>query len=79
MKSAEFSMLDLGATGRDCTVEVVEIRSDCDRAGRLAALGVLPGSRVTVSHIAPLGDPISVRLGGQEISVRPKRCSSTVT
>lgn len=57
------------------TVEVVEIRSDCDRAGRLAALGVLPGSRITVSHVAPLGDPISVRLGDQEISVRRTEAS----
>jgi Fe2+ transport system protein FeoA len=36
----------------------------------MAALGFIPGSVVKVTRHAPLGDPISVELDGQEISLR---------
>lgn len=60
----------LGDIHHDRTLEVVSISSSCGRAGRLAALGFLPGSRVRVSRVAPLGDPISIEMAGQEISLR---------
>ncbi len=60
----------LGEIHHDRALEIVAISSNCARAGRLAALGFLPGSRVRVSRIAPLGDPISIEMAGQEISVR---------
>lgn len=63
-------MKKLGEIKHKETVEIVEISSDCGRAGRLAALGFLPGRRVRISRIAPLGDPISIEMEGQEISVR---------
>lgn len=44
-------------------------------AGRLAALGFLPGNRVRISRIAPLGDPISIEMNGQEISLRRAEAS----
>lgn len=62
--------LKLGEITHNRPIEIVEISSDCGRAGRLAALGFLPGQRVRISRIAPLGDPISIEMGGQEISVR---------
>jgi len=51
-------------------LDIVSIASDCTRAGRLAALGFLPGRQVRIVRIAPLGDPISLEMEGQEISVR---------
>ncbi len=60
----------LGQIRHAGSVEIVELLSDCVRAGRLAALGFLPGCQVRISHVAPLGDPISVAMDGQEISVR---------
>ncbi len=60
----------LGKIARGQSAEIVGISSDCGRAGRLAALGFLPGRRVRISRIAPLGDPISIEMGGQEISLR---------
>ena len=60
----------LGKVPHHRTVEIVEISSDCGRAGRLAALGFLPGCRVRIARIAPLGDPISIEMEGQEISLR---------
>ncbi len=63
-------MSTLGEIHHDRPLEVVSISSSCGRAGRLAALGFLPGCRVRISRIAPLGDPISIEMEGQEISVR---------
>lgn len=50
--------------------EIVGIRTDCERAGRLATLGFIPGRRAAVTRMAPLGDPISVKIDGQVISLR---------
>jgi len=50
--------------------EIEEIASDCDRANRMATLGFIPGRLIKVTRFAPLGDPISVELDGQEISLR---------
>ena len=60
----------LGKVAHARPVEIVGISSDCGRAGRLAALGFLPGRRVRISRVAPLGDPISIEMEGQEISLR---------
>ena len=64
------ALTKLGRVNHQREVEIVDILSDCGRAGRLAALGFLPGQRVRVSRIAPLGDPISIEMSGQEISLR---------
>ena len=37
---------------------------------RLIALGFLPGTPFYVSHIAPLGDPIEIRVRGLGLSLR---------
>lgn len=63
-------MNTLGDIHHDRPLEVVSISSACGRAGRLAALGFLPGCHVQISRIAPLGDPISIKMEGQEISIR---------
>jgi|GEM_PF-664170 len=64
------AMKKLGEIHHFGMLNIVSITSDCTCAGRLAALGFLPGCRVRISRIAPLGDPISIQIGGQEISVR---------
>ena len=48
----------------DIQPEPAELKS------RLYALGVIPGSRLQVLRIAPLGDPMQVRVGGSYISIR---------
>ncbi len=50
--------------------EIEEIATDCDRANRMATLGFIPGRSIRVTRFAPLGDPISVEVEGQEISLR---------
>lgn len=63
-------MITLGEVHHARELEIVEISSNCGRAGRLSALGFLPGRRIRVARVAPLGDPISIEMEGQEISLR---------
>ncbi len=37
---------------------------------KLMEMGCLPGERVVLEKIAPLGDPISVRVSGYSLSLR---------
>ena len=50
--------------------EVVSL--DCGRrmSRRLMEMGLLPGTRVRVVRIAPLGDPLELRLRDYSLSVR---------
>ncbi|MFT8210175.1 MAG: FeoA family protein [Symbiopectobacterium sp.] len=45
-------------------------KESADYRKRLLALGVTPGVTFTVTRVAPLGDPIELRLRGAAISVR---------
>ncbi len=50
--------------------EIVSI--DCDRpiSTRLMEMGLLPGTQVRVVRVAPLGDPIELRIRDYALSVR---------
>ena len=37
---------------------------------RLLAMGLLPGTEVTVVQVAPLGDPVEVEFRGMRLSLR---------
>ncbi|MEZ4440555.1 MAG: FeoA family protein [Polyangiaceae bacterium] len=37
---------------------------------RLMELGLVPGTRVTVEKVAPLGDPLELRARGCSLSIR---------
>lgn len=53
--------------------QVARIASiDCERrmARRLMEMGLLPGTRVRVVRVAPLGDPMEIRLRHYALSVR---------
>lgn len=50
--------------------EIEDVTTDCDRANRMATLGFIPGRMLKITRFAPLGDPISVEIDGQEISLR---------
>ena len=45
---------------------------DCERrlSRRLMEMGVLPGTPVRVTRVAPLGDPIELRVRNYSLSVR---------
>ena len=37
---------------------------------KLMEMGCIPGEMVTVEQVAPLGDPISIRISGYSLSLR---------
>lgn len=37
---------------------------------KLMEMGLIPGEKVIVEQIAPLGDPISIRIAGYQLSLR---------
>lgn len=41
-----------------------------DPPGRLLEMGLIPGTQVEVVRIAPLGDPIDIRMRGFHLSLR---------
>ena len=39
---------------------------------RLMEMGCVPGEKITLEQIAPLGDPISIKVAGYRLSLRRK-------
>lgn len=59
-----------GATGR-----IVQISGDARSRRRIVDMGVTPGTTVAVERVAPLGDPIEVRVRGYRLLVRRSEAS----
>ena len=62
--------LSPGARGR---VRRVEGQAELQR--RLAELGILPGARVELVRVAPLGDPLEVRVRGTLLTLRRREAA----
>lgn len=61
--------LNLASVGEHCIV--LEVSNDnTELQSRLYALGVIPGAAVKILRLAPLGDPMQVKVGGSFISIR---------
>lgn len=54
--------------GQSGSVMIVGVEGRIRR--RLIEMGLTPGTRVTVTKRAPLGDPIEIRLRGYELTLR---------
>jgi ferrous iron transport protein A len=52
------------------SAEVVSMDGNPSFGQRLMALGLLPGSRVQLVNIAPMGDPLTIEVAGRRISLR---------
>ncbi len=61
----QLSDLSIGASA-----SVARLRCERSVARRLMEMGLLPGTTVEVQRIAPLGDPIELRLRGFSLSIR---------
>ncbi len=60
--------LDLVPLGM--TAVIRGVRSPRAIARRLLELGLVPGTRVIITRVAPLGDPIVLRLRNYSLSIR---------
>ncbi len=65
--------LPVGAEGT-----VVAVRCERPIARRLMEMGVLPGTRLRVVRVAPLGDPIQLRLRSYSLSIRRREAAGIV-
>ncbi|HEX2209830.1 MAG TPA: FeoA family protein [Longimicrobium sp.] len=54
-----------GARGK-----VVKVAGDADAARRLMEMGLMRGTPVEVMRVAPLGDPLEVRVRGFMLTLR---------
>ena len=45
---------------------------------KLMEMGCLPGEQVMVEQIAPLGDPISIRISGYSLSLRKNEANQII-
>ena len=52
------------------TVMVASIKGDYDIKKRLSEMGLTKGVTVTVERVAPLGDPLDIRVRGYRLSLR---------
>jgi Fe2+ transport system protein FeoA len=62
--------VNLSQLARGLTAHVRIVDGDPAVAIRLMELGLVPGARVRLVRVAPLGDPLVVALRGAELSLR---------
>ena len=64
--SQSLSELKVGAVAR-----VVGYREDTPYSARLQRLGLIPGTKIKLQRLAPLGDPVEIRFRGYSLALRP--------
>jgi Fe2+ transport system protein FeoA len=65
---AETQPLSLLAVGT--SAEVVNCPTEGNAFLRLREMGLLPGTQVTLARVAPLGDPIEIKVRGYRLTLR---------
>ncbi len=55
---------------------VVELRACGPLRRRMLDMGLIPGTAVEVLRVAPLGDPMEVRIRGYNLSLRKKEAAT---
>jgi Fe2+ transport system protein FeoA len=70
-EEALLSELPIGATGT-----VLRVGGARGVARRLMEMGLLPGTRVRIVRLAPLGDPLELRLRSYSLSLRRAEAAS---
>ncbi|MDD5040770.1 MAG: ferrous iron transport protein A [Patescibacteria group bacterium] len=62
--------------GEACTVK--SIRGDGALKKRLLDMGFMRGTRVEVMKVAPLGDPVDIKVKGYHLSLRKQEAASVL-
>jgi ferrous iron transport protein A len=71
--SIEFSQLNVGdkATIEECRLlDISSGSTSSSQVQRLMMMGLIPGTSFTVVRVAPLGDPIEIKVRGFNLSLR---------
>ena len=70
-KNAKYShRITLDQAERGKTYEILACHCKSDVALRLAEMGLVPNTAVTVMKVAPLGDPLEITLRGYSLCIR---------
>ncbi len=59
-------------------IGIVKEFTDLEMSVKLMEMGCLPGEEVTISRIAPLGDPIAINVSGYQLSLRKFEASTII-
>lgn len=65
-------MISLDKAEMDTDVLVVKVSGEKAIKRRLMDMGLIPGTKIYVRKLAPLGDPMEIRVRGTEITLRKK-------
>ena len=57
---------------------IVKEFTDLEMSVKLMEMGCLPGEAITVSRVAPLGDPMAVNVSGYQLSLRKFEASTII-
>lgn len=55
---------------------VLSLCADCEAREHLLELGFTPGTEIIVVRVAPLGDPMTVRIRGYQLSLRRREAQA---
>jgi ferrous iron transport protein A len=66
------SELKVGDSGRVLSLS----QTNREYRRRLLAMGLLPGTEFNVTRVAPLGDPLELRMRGFNLSLRKEEASA---
>ena len=69
-------MLNLDQIKPGATVKVRKVSADGNLQRRILALGISPGSTLEVIKVAPLGDPIEVKLRSSNLMIRKEEAQN---
>lgn len=58
--------------------EVVALEGEGGIKNRITEMGLIRGSRIEVERVAPLGDPMDVKVRGYRLSLRKEEASRVV-
>ena len=59
-------------------IGIVKEFTDLEMSVKLMEMGCLPGESITVSRIAPLGDPMAINVSGYQLSLRKFEASTII-
>ena len=59
-------------------IGIVKEFTDLEMSVKLMEMGCLPGESITVSRIAPMGDPMAIKVSGYQLSLRRFEASTII-
>lgn len=71
-RDMKLSQLIPGQTG------IIKEFTDLEMSVKLMEMGCLPGESIVVERLAPLGDPIAIRVSGYQLTLRKKEASTII-